>query len=116
MRSRVEAARLLVRSEQAGPASEDLASASRLAETLSLVGVNQFTLASQIFTAALDQLRAKAVTANPSVKILGLPFAEEPLRRGLESSLRQLAHFAPPGAERVRLVDQANAVRPRTLL
>ncbi len=131
VRSRVEATRVLIRRDRAnlasgaapgvgtgvmaGPASDDLASASRLAQTLSLVGVNQFSLASQILASALDQLEAKAVTANPSTSILGHALAEEPLRLGLESSFRSLAHFAPPGAERIRLVDQANAIRPRTL-
>ena len=119
LRSRVEAARLLVRSDPAaanqGPAPEDFASASQLAEALALIGVNQSTLASQIFSAALDQLRSRGISASPSTRILGHPLAEEPLRRGLESSLRSLAHFAPAGEERIRLVDKANAVRPRTL-
>jgi len=34
---------------------------------------------------------------------------------GLESSLRSMARFVSP-EERIRLVDQANSVRPRTFM
>jgi len=122
LRSRVEAMRLLVRSDQAAPRLEDLASASALAESLSLAGVNKLTLTSQILSAAVDQVSARA--ASPAgkelkdfkdLKIMGCSVEERQLRRGLESTLRGLARFMPD-EERIRLVDRANEVRPRTLM
>jgi len=122
LRSRVEAARLLVAKDagqagQSGPSLEDLASASALAESLPLEGMNKFTVACGILSAAVEH---SASLANQSgkganqVKILGHPLEERYLRLGLESSYRSMARFAT-GDERIRLVDQANAVRPRTL-
>ena len=119
LRSRVEATRMLIR-KNAGPAEpslEDLAAASTLAESLSLDGLDRFTLSSQIFTAAVAQMGSKAASARLStngLKILGQPVEERSLRVGLENSLRSMARFVSP-EERIRLVDEANAVRPRTL-
>jgi len=118
LRSRVEATRMLIR-KNAGPAEpslEDLAAASALAESLSLDGLDRFTLSSQIFTAAVAQMGSKAARQTTNgLKILGQPVEERYLRVGLESSLRSMARFVSP-EERIRLVDQANSVRPRTLM
>jgi serine/threonine-protein kinase PknG len=46
--------------------------------------------------------------------ILGQPLAEVDLRKGLEKSLRPMAHLTA-GDEKIRLVDEANRVRPRAL-
>jgi serine/threonine-protein kinase PknG len=45
---------------------------------------------------------------------LGQPLEELHLRKGLEKALRDMAHLAV-GNEKIRLVDEANQVRPRTL-
>ncbi len=115
LRSRVEATRMLLRKGLGERALEDLAAASALAETLSLDGLDKFTLSSEIYTAAVEQMGSKAGQTTKSLKILGQPLEERPLRTGLESSLRSMARFLS-GAERIRLVDEANAVRPRTLI
>ncbi len=120
LRSRVEAARVLVRSDPARsererPAAEDLAAASTLVESLSLQGRSRFLVSGEIFGAAVEQVRTRGVAASADTKILGQPMEEESLRLGLESSLRSMARFAS-GEERMRLVDEANQMRPRTLI
>lgn len=68
----------------------------------------------EVFTAALAWIQAGA--ADPTVEVLGRPLTERHIRFGLEATYRALAKLAPDAAARVELVDQANAVRPRTLL
>ncbi|TPG13928.1 serine/threonine-protein kinase [Pedococcus bigeumensis] len=53
--------------------------------------------------------------ADPSVTLAGHPASEPALRDGLESAYRDLATHADSRQERVRLVDEANAVRRWTL-
>jgi serine/threonine-protein kinase PknG len=57
---------------------------------------------------------AQALAPSTAVTLLGQPLEERALRQGLEKVLRSLAHLAT-GAEKIRLVDEANRVRPRTL-
>ncbi len=54
-------------------------------------------------------------TGGAPTTVLGRPLTEPDVRLGLEDAYRALAQRAPDGAERIALVDQANAVRPRTL-
>jgi serine/threonine-protein kinase PknG len=115
LRSRVEAARILIGRNHALPGVAELAEASSVAESLSLDGMHKFTLASQILGAALDLIRTRAVKENGAVQVLGNPLVENRIRAGLEASLRSKARLAS-GEERIRLVDQANQVRPRTLV
>ena len=49
--------------------------------------------------------------AQPQVTIAGIPAAEPALRTGLERAYRELASRTSDRDERVRLVDEANAVR-----
>jgi serine/threonine-protein kinase PknG len=114
LRGRIEAARILTRPNGSAPKLEDVASASAVAEGLQLEGMNRLILGNLILRAALDVARTKA-PANGSVQVLGLPLQEKKLRRELEKTLRAMAQMAT-GEDRVRLVDEANAVRPRTLI
>ena len=52
----------------------------------------------------------------PQTRIAGVPATERDLRTGAEQAYRQLASLTPDRLERVRLVDAANAVRPRSLV
>ena len=90
-----------------------MASASAVAEGLQLEGMNRLALGNLILRAALEVARSKG-SAN-GVKVLGLPLQERKLRLELERTLRAMAQMVT-GEERVRLVDEANAVRPRTLI
>ena len=117
LRSRVEATRMLVRSIDGAqkPVLEDLGSASALAESLPLDGLDKFTLSAEIYTAAVAQIGTRPAGTSNGMKILGQPLEDRSLRTGLENSLRSMARFVN-GDERISLIDQANAVRPRTLL
>ncbi len=115
LRSRIAATRLLVAHDGTAPLVDDLAAAAALAESLTLQEVNRFTLSSQIYSAAVEQVGTPGLAAGKSAKLFGEPMEERPLRLGLERSLRSLARFME-GEERIRLVDQANQVRPRTLI
>ena len=115
LRARIEATRMFVRQGNAAPKLDDLVSASSLVESLSLQEINRLKLTGQIFTAAVAQVGSHDATAAKNLKILGRPVQDRELRLGLESSLRGLARFMD-GEERIELVDQANQVRPMTLL
>jgi len=117
VRSRVEAARTLVSKatqRDAKPTLEDLVSASTMAESLSLDGMEKFTLNSQILSAAVEIAASGNHHAN-GTRILGQPVEERSLRLSLENSLRSMARLAT-GEERILLIDQANLSRPRTLV
>lgn len=114
LRARIEAARILTRANGSAPKLEDVASASAVAEGLHLEGMNRLILGNLILRAALEVARSKA-SANGSVRVLGLPLQERKLRSELERTLRAMAQMAT-GEDRIRLVDEANAVRPRTLI
>jgi serine/threonine-protein kinase PknG len=70
-------------------------------------------LLSGVLDAALGVVQAKG--PQEKVFIAGVPAQEAPLRDALEHAYRDLAALTPPGEDRVRLVDRANAVRRWTL-
>ena len=114
LRSRVQAAMILARDTQVAPRLEDLVSASQVAQGLTLTGLNKVMLSSAILNAAVAQVQTNAIKANPAASICGAPVDEARLRSSLEANLREMARYSAPD-ERIRLVDQANQVRPRTL-
>lgn len=125
-RARVEAARILIGLNNYSsnghngkngtrPPITDLAEASSLCESLTLEGASRHILHQQVLRAALDMLTSKTVAPNPSIKVLGRPLQEPRVREALERSLRALARMAN-GEERIRLVDEANRLRPWTLI
>ena len=66
-----------------------------------------------LFAAAVELVTAGGRHGNGS-PLLGQPWQERDLRLALERSLRTSARLASDVDERVALVDQANAARPRT--
>ncbi|MFD0905936.1 tetratricopeptide repeat protein [Actinomadura sediminis] len=75
-------------------------------------------LTAEILEAALDWLLIGSGRSGGTdgTQLLGAELREAPLRRRLEGAYRRLAKGAPDREECRRLVDAANAVRPRTLL
>ena len=55
------------------------------------------------------------VGARPGKPVLGCAWEERALRLELERGLRALARLTPDRAEKITLVDRANAAHPRTL-
>lgn len=69
-----------------------------------------------VLTTALQWIRRPGADPAPSPLLRGVPFTEFGLRTGAEAVLRSLARSTETRQQRFRLVDQANRIRPRTLL
>jgi serine/threonine-protein kinase PknG len=93
---------------------EDLGLAAAELERADLQAAEVATLRAQIFESALQFVTRTG--DRRGVQIDGVEAAETSLRAELERAYRTLARFSADQAERVRLVDQANAVRPRSLV
>jgi serine/threonine-protein kinase PknG len=70
-------------------------------------------LAVTVLTAAIDEVRRSG--PDGQTRVAGVPATLRELQLGAEQAYRQLAALTPDRAERVRLVDAANSVRPRSL-
>jgi serine/threonine-protein kinase PknG len=112
-RAQVEVARTLIDPQRTPPGQAELQQASKTVEALTLAGMERHRLAQQIFETALKLLDDKTLSPSKSVAILGQSLQEAQLRTGLEQALRAMAHLST-GDEKIRLVDQANRVRPIT--
>lgn len=112
-RSRVEITRTLISQESGFPSDKDLQTAANAIESLSLEGLEKYRLTKQILETALNLLTSRVITPTPKLKILGQSLREEDIRKGIEKALRDMAHLTT-GDEKIRLVDEANKIRPRT--
>lgn len=70
----------------------------------------------ELFSAAIDWPTAETPAGGSPIRIGGRVFDERDLRRGLEDALRRMARLTSDAAERCRIVDRANHVRPLTVL
>jgi len=115
--AQLRAARVLVAHSVGGPpGSSELAKASATVTRLTLDAEQRARTTSQLLEAALDLVQAGVVAPAGDVMILGSPLETQGLRRGLERAYRDLARLADSPDERIRLVDRANRVRPKTLV
>ncbi|TDC87922.1 serine/threonine-protein kinase [Actinomadura sp. 7K507] len=98
-------------------AAELVAAGDRL-KALDLDADRRDRLAAEVLEAALDWLLdgPGATGGTRGGSLLDSPLTEIPLRRLLEGTYRELARRTRDRDEFRRLVDSANAVRPRTLL
>ena len=113
-RSRVEIARTLIDTQKSAPGMTELKTASSAIEALTLEGMDGYRLAKQVLETALKLVTSQVISPASGITIFGQPLEEIHLRRGLEKALRDMAHLVT-GEEKIRLVDEANRVRPRTL-
>lgn len=113
-RAQVEITRLLISDTGTPPGAEELRRAAATLEALPFHGLERHQLALQVLETALRLLTACTLPPTASVQVLGYPLEERALRLGLEHTLRTLAHLSV-GADKIRLVDDANRVRPHTL-
>ena len=107
-------------------AEADLVAASTRLERLKLDQQRRATLAIELFHTALEWLgvpdgAAHRPAAPPpqttaAGKVLGQALREREIRFGLERAYRSLAVLESDPLARYALVDQANAVRPRTVV
>jgi len=91
-----------------------LADAAATVETVSIDPRERQQLVVKVLTRALDHVRNGG--PEPGTRIAGVQATEPDLRAGAEQAYRRLAALTADRAERVRLVDAANAIRPRTLV
>jgi serine/threonine-protein kinase PknG len=96
------------------PALSDLLGAGSILEGLELDGEHRARLTSELLEAGLRLLEHGRATTNGRSRLLGHELEERDLRFGLERAYRSLARGADSRGERIKLVDRANHVRPRT--
>ncbi|HEU0131205.1 MAG TPA: tetratricopeptide repeat protein [Mycobacteriales bacterium] len=108
--ARRERAALLARS------TTDLRALAAAVDSVAAVSIDprdRQELVVTVLRAALDEVRRAG--PQPATKVAGIPADEQSLRAGAEHAFRQLAALTDDHVERIRLVDEANRVRPRTL-
>ncbi len=113
-RAQMSLARTLIQMNPGIPGADELHRASAVVEALALEGVEHARMRSDVLESALSLLGTKAVRPDPSIRVLGQPLREKPLRRALEEALRQAARLEPDRRKQIALVDRANTVRPVT--
>ncbi|HET8680652.1 MAG TPA: tetratricopeptide repeat protein [Micromonosporaceae bacterium] len=99
--------------------SDDLLHAAGRLERLSLDVERRTRLAVEMLEAALAWVTTTRLPSHrlpPGARVLGHELSERGLRFGLEKAYRAMAQLARDPDTRIRLVDRANAVRPRTLV
>ncbi len=111
--ARRQRALLLSTTDGSADPLDDLASAAGELDQAALDPSGRTALRIQILTSALDHVRDHG--AAPQIVIAGSNATVPSLRTGLEHAYRDAARLATDPAERTRLVDQANAVRVRSL-
>ena len=90
----------------------ELAAAAAAIDELDVEGEQRAVLNAELLRVALEHVVRDG--ADATVSLAGPPLDETQLRLGLERTYRALAAVATGTSERVRLVDEANRVRPRT--
>jgi serine/threonine-protein kinase PknG len=96
------------------PEVADLQAASVSIQALSLGPTQRVSLIADLLRCALTLLDSEAIDEAPEVQLAGHPLTDRGVRLGLEETYRSLGRVAATATERVRLVDWANRVRPRT--
>lgn len=109
-------ARALLQAEPTAPGEKELTQAAQAIQALKIEGMARHRLAADLFLTAIERVEAKAVTVSGGARLLDLEFNAKALRLGAERELRACARFAASTDEKIALIDQANQVRPRTLI
>jgi len=109
-------ARALLKSEPTPPGAAELAQASEVIRALTIDGLKRHRLAADLLLTAIDRIKDKTVQPNSAVRLLDEPLQIRALQFGAERELRACARHVKTDEERIRLVDEANRVRPRTLV
>ncbi|MBO2453983.1 protein kinase [Actinomadura barringtoniae] len=94
---------------------DELVEASERLELLGLDPERHGRLAALLLESSLAQVLTQGGSANGAT-VLGAGLNEHDLRAALEGEYRELARLAHGPAERLALVDRANAVRPKTMI
>jgi serine/threonine-protein kinase PknG len=93
---------------------DDARAAATTLQSLTLDPERRAGLRVQVLQAALSAVTDGGAAPAAGETLLGVTLDEPALRHGIEDGYRTLAHHSAEAGERIRLVDRANAVRPRT--
>jgi serine/threonine-protein kinase PknG len=96
------------------PKIAELQAAGTSIQALSLDGEQRELLTADLLRSTLNLLENERVAGDPELRLAGHPLTERDVRLGLERTYRSLARITNTASERIRLVDWANRVRPRT--
>ena len=96
------------------PGLAELRAAATAIDALSTSAQRKAMLTAELLRAAIELIERDPLIEDADVTLGGRALVETQLRLGLERTYRSLAAVAPTQAERTRLVDDANRVRPRT--
>ena len=80
-------------------------------DQLSLQGLERYQLMYTLFNNALQIVQKNPQMTTSTTKVMNRPLTKSEMQMGLESVLRSMAHLSE-GNEKIRLVDEANRVRP----
>jgi serine/threonine-protein kinase PknG len=97
-----------------GPGIAQLVAAAACIDALALDGEQHARLTAELLRSALALVGRDRSGEDPDVTLAGHALVESELRFGLERTYRSLASVAATAHERIRLVDEANRVRPKT--
>ncbi|KAA2255215.1 protein kinase [Solihabitans fulvus] len=115
--ARVAAVLARVRDRTAGELTvADLSSAGQQLAELDLDAAQREWVTVDVLTAAQSWVQANQSAPPPQERVLGCALTDRAVRRGLERACRALARLSDSRAERIRLIDLANSVRPVTLV
>jgi serine/threonine-protein kinase PknG len=107
--------RCLTANERDGsPTLDDVLAAGSILGELPVESEQRVRLTAELLERALGLAQRGNLVDDGHTSLLGHRLVERDLRFGLEHSYRALAGRTASGADRIRLVDRANDVRPRT--
>ena len=98
----------------AAPTLDDLLAAGSILGELPVESELRVRLTAELLEAALQLQQGGRSIDDSRTSLLGHRLVERDLRFGLERCYRALADRTATGADRIRLVDRANGIRPRT--
>jgi serine/threonine-protein kinase PknG len=90
--------------------------AARTIASISSEGEAAHQLAATLLSVAVGMISTGRIKADRARALLGNPVDEDDLRRGAETEYRRAARLAADPQEKQALIDQANEIRPVTLI
>ena len=100
---------------EGNPGESELHQAASILGSVHREDIPRYEAEAALVLEAARQSEAGATKANGG-KLLGVPWSSRPLRLRAETALRTCARLSDQPLQRIAYIDQANRVRPRTLL